>query len=67
LDLYRPQLTVLAFFKYFNFFEDNLVALLSTNWLKIGGLDCPHLVTKSELAFTLFTPLLLAVDTYRGK
>jgi len=42
------------------------VALLVDHWLKIGGLDCPHLVTIG-ISFYTFHAITLAVDTYRGK
>jgi D-alanyl-lipoteichoic acid acyltransferase DltB (MBOAT superfamily) len=60
------QLTVLAFFKYFNFFEDNLVALLSTIGLKSAA-SIARILLPIGISFYTFHAITLAVDTYRGK
>jgi len=60
------QLTVLAFFKYFNFFEDNLVALLSTIGLKSAP-SIARILLPIGISFYTFHAITLAVDTYRGK
>ena len=60
------QLTVLAFFKYFNFFEDNLVALLSTIGLPPAS-SIVRVLLPVGISFYTFHAITLAVDTFRGK
>jgi alginate O-acetyltransferase complex protein AlgI len=60
------QLTVLAFFKYFNFFVDNLVALLSTIGLPSAS-PTVRVLLPVGISFYTFHAITLAVDTFRGK
>jgi D-alanyl-lipoteichoic acid acyltransferase DltB (MBOAT superfamily) len=60
------QLTVLAFFKYFNFFEDNLAALLSTFGLSSAS-SIVRVLLPVGISFYTFHAITLAVDTFRGK
>jgi alginate O-acetyltransferase complex protein AlgI len=60
------QLTVLAFFKYFNFFEDNLVAFLSTIGLPSAS-SIVRVLLPVGISFYTFHAITLAVDTFRGK
>jgi D-alanyl-lipoteichoic acid acyltransferase DltB (MBOAT superfamily) len=60
------QLTVLAFFKYFNFFEDNLAALLSTIGLSPAS-SVVRVLLPVGISFYTFHAITLAVDTFRGK
>ncbi len=60
------QLAVLAFFKYFNFFEDNLVKLLSGFGLPSAA-PIVRILLPVGISFYTFHAITLAVDTYRGK
>jgi alginate O-acetyltransferase complex protein AlgI len=60
------QLTVLGFFKYFNFFEDNLAALLSTFGLPPAS-SIVRVLLPVGISFYTFHAITLAVDTFRGK
>ena len=60
------QLAVLAFFKYFNFFEDNLVTLLSGFSLSSAA-PIVRVLLPVGISFYTFHAITLAVDTYRGK
>ncbi len=60
------QLVVLAFFKYFNFFEDNLVGMLSTIGFT-SALPYVRVLLPVGISFYTFHAITLAVDTYRGK
>src|SRR5438105_2511244 len=60
------QLAVLAFFKYFNFFEDNLIALLANVGLK-SAVPIVRILLPIGISFYTFHAITLAVDTYRGK
>jgi D-alanyl-lipoteichoic acid acyltransferase DltB (MBOAT superfamily) len=60
------QLTVLVFFKYFNFFEDNLAALLSTIGLS-PAFSIVRILLPVGISFYTFHAITLAVDTFRGK
>src|SRR4029077_3087421 len=60
------QLAVLAFFKYFNFFEDNLVPLLSGFGLSSAA-PIVRVLLPVGISFYTFHAITLAVDTYRGK
>jgi D-alanyl-lipoteichoic acid acyltransferase DltB (MBOAT superfamily) len=60
------QLAVLAFFKYFNFFEDNLVTLLSGFGLPSAA-PIVRILLPVGISFYTFHAITLAVDTYRGK
>jgi alginate O-acetyltransferase complex protein AlgI len=60
------QLAVLAFFKYFNFFEDNLAALLSALGLP-STLSIVRVLLPIGISFYTFHAITLAVDTFRGK
>lgn len=55
------DLLILAFFKYTNFFIDNLMT--------ITGADLVHLTIAVLLGISFFTfqQITLAVDTYRGE
>ena len=59
------QLAVLAFFKYFNFFEDNLTALLSTFGLPSAS-SIVRVLLPVGISFYTFHAITLAVDTFRG-
>ncbi len=60
------QLAVLAFFKYFNFFEDNLITLLSSFGLSSAA-PIIRILLPVGISFYTFHAITLAVDTYRGK
>ena len=60
------QLAVLAFFKYFNFFEDNLITLLSSFGLS-SATPIVRILLPVGISFYTFHAITLAVDTYRGK
>ncbi len=60
------QLAVLAFFKYFNFFEDNLITLLSGFGLSSAA-PIVRILLPVGISFYTFHAITLAVDTYRGK
>ena len=60
------QLAVLAFFKYFNFFEDNLIALLSIFGLP-PAFSIVRVLLPVGISFYTFHAITLAVDTFRGK
>lgn len=60
------QLAVLGFFKYFNFFTDNAVALVRT----LGGhIDSPTLaiILPVGLSFYVFHSISYTVDCFKGK
>jgi alginate O-acetyltransferase complex protein AlgI len=59
------QLAVLAFFKYFNFFEDNVLTLLG--WFGLGHSGpLLRILLPIGISFYTFHAITLAVDTYRG-
>jgi alginate O-acetyltransferase complex protein AlgI len=60
------QLAVLAFFKYFNFFEDNLIALLSI-FGQPSTFSIVRVLLPVGISFYTFHAITLAVDTFRGK
>jgi alginate O-acetyltransferase complex protein AlgI len=60
------QLAVLAFFKYFNFFEINLVTLLSDFGLPSAA-PIVRILLPVGISFYTFHAITLVVDTYRGK
>ena len=55
------NLSLLAYFKYANFFVDNLDRLLGTNW-QFGRVILPI-----GISFYSFTQIAFLVDTFRGK
>jgi alginate O-acetyltransferase complex protein AlgI len=59
------QLLVLAFFKYFNFFEDNLFSFLG--WFGFNHSEpLLRIILPVGISFYTFHAITLAVDTYRG-
>ncbi len=61
------NLGVLAFFKYFNFFEDSLVNLLSTvagREVEPTGLD---IILPAGISFYTFQSMSYTIDVYRGE
>jgi alginate O-acetyltransferase complex protein AlgI len=60
------QLAVLAFFKYFNFFTDNLATLISAFGFP-SALPVLRVLLPVGISFYTFHAITLAVDTFRGK
>jgi alginate O-acetyltransferase complex protein AlgI len=55
------NLGLLAYFKYANFFVDNLEWLAGTEW------NLPHVILPIGISFYSFTQIAFLVDTSRGK
>jgi alginate O-acetyltransferase complex protein AlgI len=61
------ELAVLGFFKYFNFFEDNLVwALQSVGIHAVASSLTFRVILPIGISFYTFHAITLAVDTFRG-
>ncbi|HWE31544.1 MAG TPA: MBOAT family protein [Polyangia bacterium] len=60
------SLTVLSFFKYYNFFVDNLAALLGRFGIDAAGLHLP-LVLPVGISFYTFHMMSYVIDVYHGR
>ncbi|MFZ5807125.1 MAG: MBOAT family O-acyltransferase [Verrucomicrobiota bacterium] len=60
------NLTILGFFKYFNFFADSAERLLSTIGLQAHW-TLPHIILPIGISFYTFQSLACVIDVYRGK
>jgi D-alanyl-lipoteichoic acid acyltransferase DltB (MBOAT superfamily) len=60
------NLGVLGFFKYFNFFADNLETLLGLCGFKAGWV-LPNIILPVAISFYTFQSIAYAVDIYRNK
>jgi alginate O-acetyltransferase complex protein AlgI len=61
------ELAVLGFFKYFNFFEDNLVLALQGVGIHIAASSLLYrVILPIGISFYTFHAITLAVDTFRG-
>ncbi len=58
--------TVLATFKYFGFFTDNLVALLRATGMQVAS-PVFHMLLPAGVSFYTFQSCAYAVDVYRGE
>jgi alginate O-acetyltransferase complex protein AlgI len=55
------DLALLAYFKYFNFFVDNVNGLTGANWTPV------HVVLPIGISFFTFTQIAFLADTFRGE
>ena len=55
------DLALLGYFKYFNFFVDNLSAVLDTQW------NVSRVILPIGISFFTFTQIAFLVDTYRAR
>ena len=60
------NLTLLGFFKYFNFFLDSLQPLLATFGLSVERLHL-HIVLPVGISFYTFQEMSYTIDVYRGE
>jgi Predicted membrane protein involved in D-alanine export len=60
------NLAILGFFKYYNFFADNLAALLLRLHVPIGA-PTLHILLPIGLSFYSFQSMSYAIDIYRGE
>ena len=60
------SLGVLGFFKYFNFFEENLVALLNSLGFNAEGWHL-NVILPWGISFYTFQTMSYTIDVYRGK
>lgn len=61
------NLVVLGFFKYFNFFVDNIEGLLSVLTKTAVSLQVPAIPLPLGISFFIFQIIAFSVDVYRGK
>lgn len=60
------NLAILGFFKYFNFFEENLVALFALFGVKLDWVT-REIILPVGISFYTFQALGYSIDVYRGK
>ncbi|MCK4829780.1 MBOAT family protein, partial [bacterium] len=60
------NLTLLGFFKYWDFFVDSFIALLSTIGIH-GNVATLHIILPVGISFYTFQTMTYSIDIYRGK
>ena len=60
------NLVILGFFKYFNFFRDNLVGMRAHAGLRLGAAGAAMWPCRSGISFYTFVTMSYGIDAYRG-